>query len=201
MSSFTVQFDQVQLDAVKAMLNIFPDMAERVLYKSINKTLTEVKSDISEGVRRVVTADQETVDGKIRLSNASLKKLSGLVSLAGAPLPISKFPAIQEPWGVLARIYKAQPYRRITSSFLATMKSGHVGAFRRETLIQPAGVPVNRPWKRMPKAFRLPIEEMYGPSLGTILQSPPVMEPVLSKLGDHLDANLEDQTQRELARL
>lgn len=201
MSSFTVTLDQEQLAMVKAMLNTFPDLAERVIYKSLNKTMTEVKTDISEGVRGVVTADQETVDGKIRISNASLKKLAGQVTLAGNPLPISKFPAIQEPQGVLARIYKAQPYRMITSGFLATMKSGHVGVFRRETRISPAGQPVIRPWKKMPKKYRLPIEEMYGPSLGTILQSAPVMEPVLGKLGEHLDANLERQTALELKKL
>jgi hypothetical protein len=68
------------------------------------------------------------------------------------PTPLADFGARQTSKGVSVMIYKGGGRQVIPGSFLATMKSGHVGVFT-----------------RMGKK-RLPIQERYGPPISSIFR-------------------------------
>jgi hypothetical protein len=99
------------------------------------------------------------------------------------------------------------------------MKSGHRGLYWREwhgrapKQLNKVDRAINRSgyiWSAksnryisiawLPKAYRLPIEELYGPRVPDIMSNDPVMTAILAKAGDRLHKNLVHETEYELSK-
>jgi hypothetical protein len=91
------------------------------------------------------------------------------------PIPLIEFPTTQTATGVSTRAWGKQQI--IQHAFIATMKSGHRGAFRRET------------------KSRLPIKELWGPTIfGTF-----ATKEVQSVISDTMKARLQTSLARRMA--
>ena len=53
----------------------------------------------------------------------------------------------------------------------------------------------------MPKKYRLPIKQLYGPSIPAIFGKDPVINPVLKSADERLEKNLKHELDYELRRL
>jgi hypothetical protein len=86
------------------------------------------------------------------------------------PIALIEFPVMQTATGVSTRAWgKTQ---LIKHAFIATMRNGHTGVYRR----------VGRP--------RLPIEQLWGPTIGGTFARPEVQEVIAKTMKDRLSKSL-----------
>jgi hypothetical protein len=139
---------------IDAALREYPKRATRALVRAMNRALTSGRTVM---VQRIA-ADTGLKSGDIRkaitLREASSQRLEARLGIGLKRIPLISFNARgQEPSrgrgrGVSYRLRGGAG--RIPNAFIATMRSGHRGVFVRSA-----------------KA-RLPIRELFGPSLGHV---------------------------------
>jgi len=147
-----IEFNSQQVKSTNDLLKGIKNGAPTAIRRSVNKTASKAKTEASQEIRKVVTLKAATVNAAIRLTKASFKSLSAKMTISGKPIPLIAFGARQTKKGVSVRVRKANPIEKHKTSFIATMKSGHRGVY-----------------KRKGKA-RLPITEKIGPSIPAVFQ-------------------------------
>jgi hypothetical protein len=206
----TIQINQADLDRVKTMLRGIDNVAPKVLSRAINDTLAGVKTDASTEIRNIITAKKSAVDGTFRTVKATVTQFSGLFESKGKPLPLIDFSARQTKAGVSVQVKKKNPRTVLTGAFIAAVRTkeqaaagstGHQGVFWR---VYRGGVkgPVKKiAYGRLPRKYRLPIKQLFGPRIPDILGDEPVMAVVLKKADDRLHKNMDKELNYELSKL
>lgn len=215
----SIELNPQDVARVRRLLAGVKDAAQTVLVRSLNKTLSGVKTDASAEIRAVVTAKKSAVDATFKSQKATATRLTAVFESTGRPIPLIDFGARQTQRGVSVQVRRDRPRSVIASAFVATMKSGHKGVFWRkwhqrggklgktDAAIARSGYVFNRkrgryfPIANLPKAYRLPIEQRFGPRIPDILSNEEVMAPVLAKADDRLTTNLEHELSYELSKL
>lgn len=198
--AFAININQDDLRNVRTMLADFKGMPERVMMRSLNKTITGVKTDASTAIRKEITASKKAVDATFKLDKATMTKISAAIKSTGRPLPLAEFSARQTKQGVSTQVKKSKSRSIVHGTFIVTMKSGHTGVFWR---IWHGGYKKKNPAVRyaaLPTAYRLPMEELFGPRVPDIMGNEPVMKGILIKAGDRLHDNLVHETEYELSK-
>ncbi len=191
-----------------------------VLMRSMNNTMQGVRTDVSSEIRAIITTGKSDVDKSIGITKANKETLSGAVVISGRLLPLLDFGARQTQKGVSVQIRKDHKRAVLSGAFIATMKSGHKGVFWREyhkkgqrlgkteQRISRSGYIFNTktgryfPARALPREYRLPIHELFGPRVPDYLgDEGPVMDTVLAKAEDRLDKNIEHELNYELSKL
>lgn len=200
--SITIKINPEDLKKVERMLGDIQGMVPKVISRSINDTLSGVKTDASSEIRTVITLKKSTVDATFRTVKANTTHLSGLFESKGSPVPLIEYGARATKTGVSVQVKKGNPRSLIKGAFIATMKSGHTGVFWRQWH-QAVSKPTNKkiPYGKLPKRYRLPIAQRYGPRVPDILENQPVMSVVLTKAGDRMHKNIERELNYELSKL
>lgn len=101
--------------------------------------------------------------------------------ISGRAISLTKFPHIRTPSGVSVRL--GGKTRRLKSAFIATMKSGHEGVFRRRG------------------KGRLPIRELWAPRLSNMMLDDGVIPGIQSKAQERIASAFDRGLARELAKL
>ena len=81
------------------------------------------------------------------------------------------------------------------------MPGGHKGVFRRKK--HKAFDMKKKPglvYAKLPKKYRHPIQELYGPSVPATLGDPKVFKPVEEKSGERLKKNINHEMDFELSK-
>jgi hypothetical protein len=171
-----IQINRDDLAKVNMMLGDIGKAAPAVLVRALNKTLTGVKTDASSEIRTIITAKKSAVDETFRIVRASVTQMSGLFESKGKPLPLIDFSARQTAKGVSVQVKKASPRTVVGTTFIRTMKSGHKGVFWREWHgATKAPKKLKFAYAKLPKSYRLPMQERFGPRVPDILSNEPVM--------------------------
>lgn len=200
MSGFEIKVNPDDLANVERMLDGVKNAAPVVLVRALNLTLTGVRTDASTEIRAIITAKKSAVDETFRITKATQTQLSALFESEGAPLPLIDFSARQTTKGVSVQVKRTSPRTVVERAFIQTMKSGHKGVFWRTW---HGDRKPKRPiaYARMPKTYRLPMTERFGPRVPDILGDEPVMAVVLKKAEDRLHTNIEHELNYELSKL
>lgn len=220
MSTFAIKIDQNDLKQVKDMLGDIKGLPDRVCVRALNKTLTGVKTDISTEIRSVITAKKAAVDETIKIQKAYTGNMTAVISSTGKPLALIDYSARQTKKGISIQVRKDRPRKVVAGAFIASMKSGHKGVFWRvwhnktqvklnktETAISRSGFvwssKTNRyiPIAALPKSFRLPVKERFGPRIPDIMGNDTVMNNILDKAGSRLHDNLKHETEYEMSKI
>ncbi len=179
---FDVRFD---VNQAKAMLNglqrqVLPQAASR----AINKTSQSAKSVAVKLIAKDIGIKQKDIRTSITLLKASRIKLQAVVQASGKRLPIIKLDphATQDSVGVS---YKGQNGQRkqITGAFIATMKGGHRGVY-----------------KRAPGAKRFPIIELRGPSIPYVFCQAKITQALQESVETRWPVIFDHEVQYELQR-
>ncbi len=216
---FKIKINENDLRKVHLMLSDFKGASERVFVRSLNKTLTGVKTDSSTAIRAVITAKKAAVDETFKISKAATGKMTAIIASTGKPLALIDYSARQTNKGVSVQVRKDRSRKVVPGAFMATMKSGHKGVFWRkyhegakvkmnktEAAINRSGYVWSEKLKRyiaiaqLPKAYRLPMEERFGPRIPDIMGNDPVMQKILVQAGQRLKDNLDHETDYELSK-
>lgn len=217
--AFTIKIDQEDFRRLQSMLADITSMAPRVAMRAINKTATGTKTDTSAAIRAEITAKKSAVDETIKVTKATESNPTAYIASTGKPLPLIDYGARQTNKGVSVQVRKDRTRKVIPQAFIATMKSGHKGVFWRkwhgnkagkmsktEAAINRSGYIWSEKRKRyiaissLPREYRLPMEERYGPRVPDIMSNAPVMKVILAQASTRLDANLKHEAEYELSK-
>lgn len=179
--------EELQQD-LSALRKQMPKITER----SLNKAMRGVKTDASKEIRKQVTAKKKDVDRTMRVIKASAKRgmLSTALVATGKPMPLAGYKVRQLKGGVKVSVRKDTPAQVVPHAFIASMKSGHRGVFQRKVRHQDSNsnVPFSRSGRKRPREqyaamarkkggrkYALPIQELYGPAIPSIMRNQDVM--------------------------
>lgn len=159
----TVEVDPRQRGALDRLLRGVSQGVPRVLSRAVQRTTETVRGRVVRAVASDVNVKQKDLYQRgsrtrpIRqmLTRAGRLVTGGRVSVTGQRIPLAQFGAKQTTAGVSYKIARAGGRKRIREAFIATMRSGHLGALRR------AG------------PGRLPLIELFGPSIPQVAESRP----------------------------
>lgn len=145
-------------------LKRFPTKVPLIMSRSINKAMTSAKTQIAREISSEVKVKVTTVKKSIKIRRANFKSLFSTALLSARRIPLIEFAAKHSPKrGVTYRITKTGKRERIPRAFIATMKSGHTGVFKRKSRTKGSD--------RLVK--RSPISELRGPSLQKVFRQAP----------------------------
>lgn len=223
--TFNIKIDEADLTKVKKAFSDMQKIGARVTMRSLNKTLSGVKTDSSKSIREEITAKKAAVDETFKISKASVDKPSAWIASTGKPLALIDFSTSKTQKGISVRVRKDRPRKIIPGTFITKMKSGHEGVFWRKwhdskSTKRRKGMPPAFLRKSMarqgyfynsktrcfvpagilPKAYRLPIKERFGPRVPDIMGNEPVMKKILSQADDRLHKNLMHEMDYELSK-
>lgn len=178
---FTIKLDDRALTL--ALANV-KNGVPRAVTRAINRTLTTVRAAAAREVAEDIGVPVRQVTERMDITKATFNRLAGRIRISGTRIPLVELrPAGPEPSRGKGRGVSYSlggQRRRIHQAFLATMRSGHRGVFRRE-----------------PGAGRLPIIELRGPSIPRVAGKKAIRD-AMHTLGL---ATLEKNLQHEVAFL
>ncbi|SEM75168.1 Prophage minor tail protein Z (GPZ) [Syntrophus gentianae] len=197
-----ISIDPIDQARVRNILSGMKNMGERVLSRSLNKTITGVKTDASTEIRQELNAKKAAVDETFTLNKATIKKLSASIVSTGKPLALIDFVGTRQTnKGVSVLVKKTGARKIIPGAFIATMKEGHKGVFWRNWHGVKRTKSTKIKYGALPKKYRLPMSERFGPRVPDILGNDSVMGTVLKKASDRLHTNIESELNYELGKL
>lgn len=154
-----------------------PKKQRQGLSVAVNATAKQVRTQAARMVAKEMGTRRKDIDGAIIIRPFSQPEtLEATVKGQGAPLPLAKFGAKQTRKGVTAKAWGKR--KLYPGAFLATMKSGHSGAFVRKG------------------KKRLPIKEMWGPGVGKTMAQGAVSDTLQTFGTERLQANVLRQLDR-----
>lgn len=147
-----------------------PVAVARALNRTIESSRTQAVRSISAdlgGIR------QKNIRDAMDLTKATPGKPEAALHVTGRRLPLMAFGARQTTEGVTYKLPTGRNFVR--SAFIAIMRSGHQGVFKRRTL------------------KRLPIDELHGPSLPRVFTRDHVLAAVRSVARSDFLKNLKHE--------
>lgn len=195
-----IQINQGDLFRVHAMLSGIKNGVPRVIMRSVNKTMPGVRTDIVAEVRKSQNVKAGAVRKQIKVNKASVTDLRASVDVGrdafgrpvygrGLGLPIIGYSGPrQTKKGVTVEIRKGQGRKLVKGAFVATMKSGHKGVFKR------------RGSSRLRDRVE-PIKELFTTSVPDALSNGPALATVMVKGQVRLDKNINHETDYLLSQI
>jgi len=193
-----VKINPADIARVRLVFRDIPKAIPRVLSRAINKTATHVRSEAAKMLRPMIGLKLTTIKKRVIIkSRATLKRWASVIGISGRRIPVIEFGIKPTFRGVGIKTQKGGK-QFVTGAFVATMKTGHEGVFKRkqhdEFDTEEHG---RRPWfAALGKSpYRSPIRELFGPSLGMILEgsSVAVLQTLISKSGVYLEKEVDRQ--------
>jgi len=140
--------DKAVTRTIRRRLTSVASGLERATARALNRTTTSTVAFFSKETRKEVNVKAATLKKGVRVQRAKPRNQIAVMNVSGQHVPLIAMGARQTKRGVTVRKYKTGARILLKSAFIQTMKSGHTGVFR-----------------RVHNVGRLPIAEMFGPSL------------------------------------
>lgn len=200
-----IQFVKIWLATMKAD---YP----KIMTRALNKSLTGARFDFVTITREFANLKSKFIRDTAKLNKANWSKLSASLVAKSDSVPLLHYGAKQKGKGVSVNVLIDHPRTLIRHAFIATMKSGHKGVFWRKD-VRWRGLPSaiskkTRPeFARLPKTkeaqkYRLPIEELWGPSIEALWEERPTkMNELSDKAGDRLQKNFLHELDFAISKL
>ena len=182
-----MEFDvRADISVVTAALNELQQSGiAKAASRGINKTLVTVNAQAARDIKQDIGGKLSISDIKASLSvyKATMKVLYVAVQAKGKRLPIIKLDpgASQDGTGVNYKMGKGRGH--IDHAFIATVKTGHRGVFKRKT------------------RSRLPIQELYGPSLPKVFANYTILQAMQKTAESRWPTVFQQEINYELSKL
>lgn len=200
-----IRLDESQIERVNRLLRGVADASSLVQVRAMNSAAKRAKTRMSTYVRGVLNIAKKDLDQYIDVdlaTHVTLKARMFIDRKDSGAVRLGYFGKLkQTPVGSVVKIYKSKPARTYPGAFVATMKSGHEGVWKRETYRGGPGQYDRRPWKRFERKYRLPIEPIWGPKLRTIVGNHSVYPRVYNEVQDYVVSEIDRLLDVELRKL
>ncbi len=149
-----VTIDTEQIERATAILREIPGGVEKAQSRAINRALAATRTQVVKSIREEYNVKTRDVRETIKIHKATPTNPAGSVTSTGSMIPLIKFgprpstPGTGGPGRPDLRVsVKKGESKTNPGAFVARMKSGALGVYRRKT------------------AKRHPIEQLYGPAI------------------------------------
>lgn len=184
-----ITIDESQIEHAKKVLASVPDGVEKAAASALNRAAEHARTQAKRKVRETYTVKMNRLDERMDVKRANQKNLFASVQSKGRPVVLSYFNV--RPGQPLnkrtTRLVYAQVRRdgggTIRKVFVARTKSGHIGVFRRTD--------GNK---------RLPIKQLYAPSLPQMLGTKSVSDFALDAAMQVLPVRFDHEISRLLPK-
>lgn len=182
---------------IEKRLGNLKSKAPTVLARAINRAAQKAKTEAKREVAAKYFISQGNISETIKISRASTAKLSAELTSKGGPIALSKFKvspnrrAKKTKKGYSPSVYEVgvereggmKPLSGNPKAFIATMRSGHVGVMERKSTV-----------------FRLPIKQLYGPAVPSMIKNDEVMEHIQDAASEMLERRISAEVNNILRR-
>lgn len=191
LATVAISIDERQLAEAEARLGAIPQGMPKAIMRAINRGGRVAKRKSLQAISKTMNVKQSDLDGTHRFGGVGLwlarpDYLQAKVTITGRRVPVFRFgvsPATNQPptqGGVRFKIFGGGGTRTVGNAFIAKMRSGHMGAFKRRpgarhTLITAMS------GKHVGKKIRSggPIQELFGPSIPHVAEHHPELQKAL----------------------
>lgn len=178
----TISADQIE--RAEILLKRVPNGAPKAVVAALNRASQGARTDAIKKARERYHIKAKDVRNTMQITKATYNDMTTTIRASGSPIALSRFkisptkPVKRRKKPVVARVVRGAG-GPIVKVFVARVKSGHVGVFKR------AG------------KSRLPIKQLYGPSVPQMLGH----ESVTKYLEEKALERLEERFEHEISRL
>ena len=198
-----MQLDTASLDRSKIMLAELKGIEPKVKSRAINRSLTSVRAEAVSLIALDLNLTQTKIRNSFTMVRATISNPSGAVVSQSKPIPLIDFNGTRAlaRGGVSVQVKRTGARERLIHTFIATMASGHRGVFEREAGNFGRPFQILKNYAAMPRRFRLPIEELFGPRITDEYSKGPILEAVQRRAGEVYTSNYEHELDYELGLL
>lgn len=201
----SVQFNEQQLADVRDLLSQIMGGAEKAQVLAINRASASTQSRVVKAVAAHITPTQKAISKSMTIRKAKTSSVTGALTITGSPIPLYQFdwsyigPVFpnkrrnisvrvrrDKPREIWRHVFLLHVYGGTKSGAQPTEEdlSGHVGFFQRVHYGPGSG-------KLGRSHGRLPIKEVYGPSVPSVfLFAPGIEADALAYAGERLAIEL-----------
>ncbi|MFD0710632.1 phage tail protein [Paenibacillus sp. GCM10027626] len=184
-----ISIDSKQIKQATIGLNFVQKNIPKAFGSALNRVGQQVKTAASKEIRKTydIKASDVKKYGNIKVTKTESSTLQLLLTSKGPNIPLIRFktrpskPPKRRP-NVLNASVKRSGGKAIPGAFVAGMKSGHIGVF-----------------KRVSKK-RNPIKELYGPAVPIMLGDDGVAESLNRVASEGMNKRLDHEINRVLGR-
>jgi hypothetical protein len=179
MAGFTIKLDTLGLD--DAIQNLGKEEI-RARVRALNRTIATANTEARRAIAEDTSLPQNVIAKSLAIRRATFDRPEAVLEATGRRIPLYEF--------TRQRKLRGRPTGRgaIPGAFIARMKSGHIGIFRR--------VGKSRSRRGLPSpAPGLPITELFGPSLPRVFTNEKIMGALISNAKDNLLKNYRHEVQ------
>lgn len=161
----------VEVKGLKEVIaRLDPKHAARAATDTVNRVGKKASTAASKEVRQIYNIKAKPLKAATKFTKARRGAFVSHIRAWGRPIPLAQFGARQNKRGVSVKVKKGGGKKTLTGFFIPNLSSGHKGVFARARL--GLGAMKGR------RVNRLPIEEMYGPSIPTMYRAKGVMSAI-----------------------
>lgn len=198
-----IKLNQADLANVRLVLSGVKNGAEKVITRSINKTLTGVASTTKKQIAVHYNLTQKKIGENLKTFKASFSNLSGSVQSKGKPLSLTSFGGTRQVLkGVNVKVLKEKPKTLLKHAFVQTAKNSSQVFWRKREGFA-SGIPSRKgfPYGRLPKKYRYPMIRLTGPRVEDEFAKPRTIDAVTKYGGDRIVVVMEQELSFELSKL
>ena len=174
----TMTPDPRDLQKLEELFAAVPQKIPRVLRMAINRSLTTMRTRVTRIVSKQIGVKSKIIRKRLFIHRATSKELSGALTVGSRGWPYVMFDPKQTAKGVKVRMRRRM---LLEHAFMARMKEGHVGVFRRRG------------------QSRLPIDEQRTPSPARIIKDAASLMEVKAAGAEMLSKRIAAEVDRVLA--
>lgn len=174
MSAGALTFDvRGDTAAIQRTLAGYRNGAPTVIRRALNRTVTPVRARAAREIAADLKVKPRTARSALAVRRATSRALEATVTASGQRIPLIEFRARQVKRGVSYDLGRGRGLA--PKAFIATMRSGHRGVFKR----------LGRP--------RLPIQELRGPSIPRVFVQEKIIAALRGEAGRRWAAEVDRQ--------
>lgn len=182
-----VEIKTPDIRAVETALGKHSKSAPKVITRVINRTLANIKKNLSIHARSRYIVKTKDIKATLKEQKANKSALNGFIKSSGIRLKLIKFKVRPSkpkpknpPSAYKASVLKSKSPSPVKGGFVAQMKSGHMGLFKRNDEKQ------------------LPINEKVGPSIPQMIGNKNVWKKIEKEANKTLEKRLSAEIQHIL---
>lgn len=171
-------------EVTRSLDKLANELRATAITRALNKTAAAAKVEASRNIRAAgYNIKARAIKESIVIRRATRSDLTAILEVTGRPIRLINYDARQVARGLSVSVKNGR--KVIPGAFVATMKSGHKGAFKR--------LPGTVTGKRGKPILNRKIVELFGPSIPSAMQNEVVQRQLEAAIRDKFPKLLEHE--------
>lgn len=188
---FDIEFDENHFNKIERMMKSAPDRTNNAVANTLTETAKYAKRITPTHILKKYTAFRGDISKSLRVVKANSSNLEARVDSSSSPTPLIYFkttprtPVQRVP--VVTEVKVGESHTLKKKYFTQRMETDHVGVFSRDV-------------KDKRYNGRLPIVQLYGPSVPQMFGNKEVINGVRERVGAEMENKMVEEVAKEILR-